>query len=76
MRNRLKTVYYLGWGNCSEAMRSKLQSLTGSKQLGEDYDAIALVKLIQSATFNFEKRIYIYNLMNNIQKTNRCFFQR
>ena len=67
MKNGLKDTYYLGWGQCINSIRIKIQSLSGFNKVKDNYNAIALVKLIQVATFNFEKHTYLYNSMNRIQ---------
>ena len=59
MRKGLKAVYYLRWGKCIKLMRSKIKSLTGFYQVSNNCNIIALVKIIQGATFNFEKHTYI-----------------
>ena len=76
MKNRLKAVYRLMCGQCSKAMRSKLHSLPVFNKARDKYDIIAFIKLIQGATFNFEKHSYLYDSLNNIQQNNRRFFQQ
>ena len=75
MKNGLKTTYSLMWGQCSEATRSNLQSLPVFKQARYDYIVIAIIELIQCATFDIKKHTYLYNSINGIQQKNRRFFQ-
>ena len=63
MRNGLKSDYYLAWGKYSEAVRNKLQSLPGFEQAREKYDVIYLIQLIQGATYNFDKHMYLYDFL-------------
>ena len=76
MNNGLKDAYSLGCGQCSKSMRSKIQSLPGFEQSRGDNNVIVLIKLIQGATFNFEKHTYLYYSLNNIQQKNHFFFQQ
>ena len=55
MKNVLKAKYSLEWEKCSKSMKRKLQYLPGFDQARDDYAVIALIKLIQGATFNFKK---------------------
>ena len=67
MKNWLQAAYYLGWGKQRKSTRSKLQYLPGFNQARKDYVVMALIKLIQGVTFNFEKNTYIYDQMNDTQ---------
>ena len=61
LRENLKTVYSLIWGQCSEYMRAKVQANDDYENFSGNQDPVALLKAIKSVNFKFEEHRYIYH---------------
>jgi hypothetical protein len=57
----LKTAYSLIWGQCSDLMRQRLESASNFQVISTSGDAIELLKLIKSITYNFQSQRYTGN---------------
>jgi len=58
-KENLKTAYSLIWGQCSDPMRQRLVSANTFSQIASHGDAIELLKLIKSITYNYQSQKYL-----------------
>ena len=76
-RQNKSSMFSIVLGQCSEAMRAKLESETDYKAISTSIDVIKLLKLIRNVAFAYESKRYpflavhtaIKTLYNNYQKT-------
>ena len=61
LRENLKTVYSLIWGQCTEYLRAKLESTKNYIIFEKKQDPIGLLKEIKTITFKHEDHQYLYN---------------
>jgi hypothetical protein len=54
----MKTLYSLIWGQCTDIMRTKLESLNLFEAISSASDALALLKSIKNIVFNFQSQKY------------------
>ena len=54
----LKKVYSLVYGQCSDALRAKLEAIPNHTVVSTNADVIGLLKNIKSATFSFQSQKY------------------
>jgi len=59
LKENVKKLYSLVWGQCSEAMRAKLESVDGHHELSENGDGIGLLKQIKNIVYNFQDQKYM-----------------
>jgi hypothetical protein len=55
----LKIAYSLIWGQCFDLMRQRLESASNFQVISSSGDAIELLKLIKSITYNFQSQRYM-----------------
>jgi hypothetical protein len=55
----LKTIYSLVWGQCTDIMRQKVESLETFESTSAAYDGIGLLKAIKDVVFNFQSQKYL-----------------
>jgi hypothetical protein len=55
----LKTIYSLVWGQCTDIMRQKVESLETFEAMSSTYDGIGLLKAIKDVVFNFQSQKYL-----------------
>jgi hypothetical protein len=55
----LKTIYSLVWGQCTDIMRQKVESLETFESTSATYDGIGLLKAIKDVVFNFQSQKYL-----------------
>jgi hypothetical protein len=58
LKENIKTTDSPIWGQCSDAMRQKVDSVEGFMSISEDRDAIELLKVLKDAVFNFWTQEY------------------
>lgn len=71
MKENIKALYSLVWGQCSDPMQAKLESLPGFQDVFDRSDGIDLIRLIKNVSFNFESQKY---LPHAIHEAKRRFF--
>ena len=52
----MKTLYPILWGQCSEALKHRIQVTKGYAAMHEDADSISLLKELHSQAFNFQSQ--------------------
>jgi hypothetical protein len=58
LKENIKTTDSPIWGQCSDAMRQKVESVEVFMSISEDRDAIELLKVLKDAVFNFWTQEY------------------
>ena len=77
LKENIKTTYSLIWGQCSDAMRQKVESVEGFKGISEDGDAIELLKALKDAAFNFQTQKYTPQAIHEAKRRfYNCYQQR
>jgi hypothetical protein len=64
----LKTAYSLIWGQCSDLMRQRLESTDTFQQISTTGDAIGLLKVIKSITYNYQSQRYMPQAIHEAKK--------
>jgi len=67
----LETMYSVILGQCSDAMRAKLESQDEFERIADESDAVELLKLIKGIAFNFQSQKYP---VQSVQETIRHFY--
>jgi hypothetical protein len=60
MTESVKTLYNLVWGQCSETMQQKLESLAEYTDIRNESDGIALLQAIKNTAYNYNNEKYIF----------------
>jgi hypothetical protein len=66
----VNTLYPV-WGQCSDAMRSKVKAVPEFRQVEASTNGLALIKLIRSMAFNFQTK---NSLFHSLHELTRLFF--
>ena len=60
IKSNLATVHAIVWGQCSEAMKAKVKSMTGYKEKAEANDCYWLLKQIKAVTLQFDEKRNVF----------------
>jgi len=71
LKQNVKALYSLVWGQCSDAMRAKLEGQQGHEAMSKRADGIGLLKAIKSIVYNFQDQKY---LPEALFEANRRFY--
>ena len=63
-----KAAYSLIWGQCSNLMRQPLESANNFQTISTSGDAIELLKLIKSITYNYQSQRYMPQAIHEAKK--------
>jgi hypothetical protein len=63
LKGHLAAMHSVAWGQCSEALKAKLKSLTGYKERSEAHDCVWLFGKIGSVMQKFEETRHAYTSM-------------
>jgi hypothetical protein len=58
LSENLRSAYSLIWGQCTEALRSKLRAKTEFETIAQHFDCVELLKLIKDTVFKFSSQKY------------------
>jgi hypothetical protein len=58
LNENLCSAYSLIWGQCTEALRSKLRAKTEFETISQQFDCVELLKLIKDTVFKFSSQKY------------------
>ena len=58
IKSNRQNAFSLIWGQCSDAIRARIESETGYEAMVEDADLVTLLKKIQTVMFNFQTHKY------------------
>jgi Zinc knuckle len=61
----VKTLYNLVWGQCSESMQQKIESLPNFEDMETKNDGIALLVAIKNTSYDFQSQMYRLESINN-----------
>jgi hypothetical protein len=64
LAEHIKSLYSLVWGQCSEAMRQKIESLEDFETISMASDGVALLTAIKNATYNYQSQKYRIESIN------------
>jgi hypothetical protein len=59
LEDNMKTVHSLVWGQCTDVMRQKLESLDTFDTITANGDGLALLKAIKDPLYNFQSQKYL-----------------
>jgi hypothetical protein len=65
LEENITKLYNLVWGQCSEALRAKIESLNEFSNIRDVMDGIALLRLIKTIAFKFEPQLYAPMAIDN-----------
>jgi hypothetical protein len=71
IRENLKTLYSLAWGQCTDIMRQKIEALDNHEQMATESDGLGLLRAIKNASFNFQSQKYVAHALHDAK---RCFY--
>jgi len=71
MTEKVKSIFYLVWGQCTEIMSQKVKALSDFLDMSSKVDGIELLKAIKSITHKFQSQKY---LPHAIQEAKRCVY--
>jgi hypothetical protein len=58
LKENLKTLYSLIWGQCTDVMRARIKALDKHNNMSNTGDPIALLKAIKALVYNFQSQKY------------------
>jgi hypothetical protein len=58
LSENLRSAYSLIWGQCTDALRSKLRAKTEFEDISKQFDCGELLKLIKDTVFKFSSQKY------------------
>jgi hypothetical protein len=67
---KMKTLYSLVWGQCTEAMRAKVEACANHNQLSVTGDVLALLANIKNAAYSFQTQKYMPQALHEM----KCHF--
>eukprot|EP00978_Attheya_sp_CCMP212_P038666 scaffold193831_cov29-Attheya_sp.AAC.2 len=59
LEENLKTLYSLVWGQCTDAIRTRIEALDNYQTMESDADGIELLRMIKDLVFNFQSQKYL-----------------
>ena len=59
LKNTLHSLFSVIWGQCSQLLRSKLESKSEYEGIKENSDVSGLLKLIKTVVYQFESHVHI-----------------
>jgi hypothetical protein len=74
--DNLKSLYSIAWGQCSEAMKAKLQSHDDFTSMDHKADSVWLLKEIRAITYQFEAQRYIFLALDDAHSDLRAYLQK
>jgi hypothetical protein len=58
MDKNLPKLYNLIWGQCSDPLQARLESMSEFNKIGQDMNGIKLLQLIRSVAYHYEPQLY------------------
>ena len=56
MEEHNKTLFAIVWGQCTDALRQKIEALDNYENMSRDSDGIELLKTIRNTVYNFQSQ--------------------
>ena len=69
LKNTLHSLFSVIWGQCSQLLRSKLESKSEYEGIKENNDVSGLLKLIKTVVYQFETHTSIYKALDEAKKS-------
>ena len=73
LEENVKNLYSLIWGQCTEAMKSKIEALETCEVFFADDGRVELLKAIKGICFNFKSKKYLPQALHEAKR--RFYFQ-
>ena len=64
LEDNVKTLFNLVWGQCTESMQQKIESLDNYTTMEEENDGIALLVAIKNTSYNYQSQKYRIETVN------------
>eukprot|EP00957_Ditylum_brightwellii_P123892 9444075-Ditylum_brightwellii.AAC.1 len=61
-------MYAVAYGQCTEAMRAKLESDKGYREAAEESDVIKLLKVIKKISYHYQSQQYPYRAVHQAMR--------
>ena len=71
LKENIKTLYSLVWGQCTDIMRQRIEALDIFMGMAAEGDGLALIKAIKNVAFNFQSQKY---LPHSLHESKRRFY--
>ena len=71
LKENIKTLYSLVWGQCTDIMRQRIEALDTFVGMAAEGDGLALIKAIKNVVFNFQSQKY---LPHSLHESKRRFY--
>ena len=71
LEENVKKVYSLIWGQCTDAMRQRIEALDTFAEMSRKGDGVGLLKALKAAAFNFQSQ---KNLEHALHESKRRFY--
>jgi hypothetical protein len=68
IRENLKMLYSLAWGQCTDIMRQKIEALDNHEQMATESDGLGLLRAIKNASFNFQSQKYVAHALHDAKR--------
>ena len=75
LKNTLHSLFSVIWGQCSQLLRSKLESKSEYEGIKENSDVSGLLKLIKTVVYQFETHTSIYEALDEAKKNYYLYYQ-
>ena len=75
LKNILHSLFSVIWGQCSQLLRSKLESKSEYEGIKENSDVSGLLKLIKTVLYQFETHTSIYEALDEAKKNYYLYYQ-
>ena len=59
LSENVKRIYSVVWGQCTDALRARLEGTKGYKEVYDDQDGIELLLMIKGIVYNFQSQKYL-----------------
>ncbi len=71
LEQNMKTLYSLVWGQCTDAMRQKVEATNEFEKLSSNGDGLGLLRIIKDLVYNFQSQKYLSQAPH---ETTRSFY--
>ena len=74
-QNTLHSLFSVIWGQCSQLLKSKLESKSEYEGIKANRDVSGLLKLIKTIVYQFETHTSIYKALDEAKKNYYLYYQ-
>ena len=68
LKENLKTLYSLVWGQCTEAMRAKIKAHATFGRVSQSSDSLELLRIIKDQAFNYQNQKYNFQALHEAKR--------